>query len=555
MLKALHIKNVVLIEQLSLSLEQGLCALTGETGAGKSILLDSLGLALGQRSEAGLVRKGADKASVSAEFELMDRHPVYQILDAQDLERDDVLILRRVVNKDGRSRAFVNDQPISVSLLKEIGASLVEIHGQFETQGLLDVKTHGALLDSYAGLEKERLCLSALWGHWKAAREALEDAREQAQKNREEESYLRDSLEDLERLDPKAGEEEHLASLRERLKHKEDILQALSIAQNALSSEEGGEVILNQACRALERVADKGGNAVSGIIASLDSALAEIGEARVMIESTFADMEDGEHSLEEIDDRLHDLRAQARKHDCVVDDLPRIIEKLGNQLALIDDEGDILAQLEQNTIAARQDYITQAQLLRKTRQEAAFDLDRKIGEELPPLKLEKARFVTEITDKAEANWNEHGMDTVRFLVATNPGADPGPLNKIASGGEMSRFMLALKVVMAEQDDSGTFIFDEVDSGIGGATADAVGERLSRLANRHQILVVTHSPQVAARANHHFIVRKDGGEEVKTTIIPLKEKEKRREEIARMISGADITKEARAAADKLLETSL
>ncbi len=553
MLKALHIKNVVLIEQLSLSLEGGLCALTGETGAGKSILLDSLGLALGQRSDAGLVRKGAEKASVSAAFDLPDSHPVYNIIKAHDLVLDETLILRRVVGKDGRSRAFVNDQPVSVSLLKEIGAALVEIHGQFETQGLLNPKTHRLLLDSYAGLQNTVQRLEALWQSWALTRKELKEAQTQAIKNRQEEDYLRQSVEDLEALDPQEGEEKNLADLRERLKHRESVVQALYASREAVFSEDGAEATLHQAYRVLDRIADKGGSAIESVINALDRALAELQEAGAEIDSAFADMEEGEHSLEAIDDRLHALRTQARKHNCTVDDLVGVKETLSEQLALIDNEEGVLSDLAQKCDAARKTYITLAQEIHKERKKAAEKLDEKVGEELPPLKLEKARFMTEVQEKPELNWGAQGLDDVRFLVTTNPGADPGPLNKIASGGEMSRFMLALKVVIAENDTAGSYVFDEVDSGIGGATADAVGERLSRLAKHHHILVVTHSPQVAARADHHWIVKKDGAKEVRTNITTLEDYESRREEIARMLSGADVTQEARAAAEKLLET--
>jgi DNA repair protein RecN (Recombination protein N) len=544
MLTALNISQVVLIDKLQIEFQPGFCALTGETGAGKSILLDSLGLALGARADAGLVRKGAEQATVSATFSLDKKHPVHQFLQAQELESDATLILRRVLSADGRSRAFINDQPVSVSLLRQVGDILVEIHGQFDTQGLLDPDTHRVLLDSYAAVDADGL--AGLWDAWRADERALAVARADMEKARSEENYLRQSVEDLSALAPEEGEEEKLVALRDRLSRRTQIAGNLATADNALVEAESA---MNVAYRALERVGDSAAEAVK----ALDRTQAEMKEAFAAIHGLSADLEDSDHDLESIDDRLHDLRAQARKHGVLVADLPATLEKLTRQLALIDGQDRAIDDLVAAAERARRAFVKMAGDIGKQRRAAAEKLDGLVAKELPPLKLDKARFVTAIDDMPEDQWGPGGMDRVRFLVATNPGAEPGALNKIASGGEMARFMLALKVVMAAVGTAGSLVFDEVDSGIGGATAAAVGERLARLATKRQILVVTHSPQVAARAKHHWIVLKDGKKDVTTKIIPLGELAERKEEIARMISGAAVTDEARAAAKKLLET--
>lgn len=544
MLTALDISQVVLIERLTIDFQPGFCALTGETGAGKSILLDSLGLALGARAETGLVRKGAAQATVSATFSLDKKHPVHGLLSGQGLESDTTLILRRTVAADGRSRAFINDQPVSIALLRQAGDMLVEIHGQFDTQGLLDPETHRALLDSYAGVDAEKL--ACLWDDWRAADRTLAVARADMDKARKEENYLRQAVEDLSALDPQAEEEGNLVDLRDRLMRRTQIMDNLGTADNALAEAESA---MNVAYRALERVGDSAAPA----LAALDRAGAELKDGVAEIHSLSADMEDGGHDLETIDDRLHALRAQARKHGCLVDELAATLDTLTRQLALIDGQDRALDGLIRAVETARRAFTAEAASIAKTRRKAAEKLDTLVAKELPPLKLDKARFVTALDDLPEDQWGPGGIDRVRFLVATNPGAEPGALNKIASGGEMARFMLALKVVMAAVGTAQSLVFDEVDSGIGGATAAAVGERLARLAQQRQILVVTHSPQVAARARHHWIVLKDGKKDVTTKIIPLPELSARKEEIARMISGAAVTDEARAAAHKLLET--
>lgn len=546
MLASLSIQNVVLIDRLNIDFRGGLCALTGETGAGKSILLDALGLALGARSESGLVRKGAEQAQVSAEFHVPKNHPSITILKNADLEGGQELILRRSVSADGRSRAFINDQPVSIGLLKQIGETLVEIHGQFETQGLLNPATHGELLDEYTGIDSK---LAVLWVAWKAENEKFETLKIDAEKSRSEETYLRHAVEDLDALAPKASEESELSALRARLMNREQALEALGTAYDVLNSENDP---VRKASSTLVRVAGKMAGAADQIIIALDRASAEMQEASALIQSLSADLQEGGHDLESIDDRLHELKSQARKHNCAVDDLAAMREKLAAKLNLIEHADEALEEQMRKVEKARKAYAAQAEKDSATRALAAVKLDKLVAKELPPLKLDKAKFVTKIETLPEKDWGPGGIDRVRFLVATNPGAEPGALNKIASGGEMARFMLALKVVMAEVGAAGTLIFDEADAGIGGAVADAVGERLARLAGKRQVLVVTHAPQVAARAGDHYIVAKAGTSDVKTNVIHIDQKQ-RREEIARMLSGANVTDEARRAADKLLET--
>ncbi len=546
MLASLIIRNVVLIEHLEINFQDGLCALTGETGAGKSILLDSLGLALGARSESSLVRKGADQAAVTASFEVPQGHISKFLMAEADLEWDQTLILRRVVTQDGRSKAFINDQPVSVGLLRQIGESLVEIHGQFDTRGLLNPASHRQMLDDYASIGQG---VESLWSALKNKQRELEDLKALTQASRTEEEYLRTALEDLDTLDPKAGEETELASLRDRLMNREQVLEALNAAYNALDGEKDP---VREAWGILDRVANKIGENAGEVISALERASNEITEAVSAIQSLSNDLEHSEHDLTSIDERLFALRGQARKHQCEVDDLPQKREDIAGKLNAIEHADEALAKAIKAVDQAKAAYLEEAQKLSKQRAAAAKKLDDLVAKELPPLKLDKAKFVTELASLNEGEWGAHGIDRVQFLVATNPGSDPGPLGKIASGGEMSRFMLALKVVMAEIGAAATLIFDEVDAGIGGGTADAVGERLARLAKDKQIMVVTHSPQVAARASHHWIVQKDGDKDIRTDVLPLPEFNDRREEIARMLAGASITEEARAAADKLLE---
>lgn len=549
MLSSLSIQNVILIERLTIEFSAGLCTLTGETGAGKSILLDSLGLALGARSDAGLVRKGATQAQVSAEFRVEKEHESMHLLSAADIDIEEgtPLVLRRSISVDGRSRAFINDQPVSVRLLREVGESLVEIHGQFDTQGLSSPATHRQMLDEYAQIGK---ALPALFESWKAKEEELAMLRDEAEKFRSEESYLRQVLEDLDELSPRVGEEEELDSLRERMMHREQVLEGLNAAYYALDTDDDP---VRSAWSILDRIAGKIGEGAQQAVGALERATLEIQEALRVIQGLSMDLERSERDLESIDDRLYALRAQARKHGCAVDDLLRVREDVARRLNTIEHADEQLCAAVRAVETTRAAYEAEAQKISAERKKAARKLDKLVSAELSPLKLEKAKFVTVIEPLKEEEWGPHGTDRVQFLVVTNPGAEPGPLGKIASGGERARFTLALKVVMAATGSTGALVFDEVDSGIGGATADAVGERLARLATSKQVLVVTHSPQVAARAAHHYIVHKEGDTDVRTGVLHLSSRQARCEEIARMLAGAEITQEARAAAGKLLET--
>jgi DNA repair protein RecN (Recombination protein N) len=552
MLAGLTIRDVVLIERLSLNFSPGLTVLTGETGAGKSILLDALALALGERADSGLVRHGAAQAVVTAEFQLPADHPAAAMLADQDIPQESRLVIRRAVGADGRSRGFVNDQPVSAGLLRRMAETLVEIHGQFETHGLFDPRTHRLVLDAYGGLAGDGAAVGAAWGRWAEAEAERARLIADVATAAAEENFLRDALAELDALDPKPGEEAALAESRQRLQHREKLLDALSTAERELAGDRGAELALSVARRALERVADRAAGAFDPIIAALDRAQVEIGEAQAAIEAHAAGFEAEPLDLTKVDDRLFDLRKAARRHGVAADDLPALRQNLADRLAGMENRDSLVAAATDNAARHRAAYVAASGTLSAARRAAAERLDAAVARELKPLKLDRARFATEIAALPEAEWGETGADHIAFAVSTNPGQPLGPLAKIASGGELARFMLALKVVLARASAVAVLVFDEVDSGIGGATADAVGERLARLAESHQVLVVTHSPQVAARGAQHWRVRKVvKGETVTTEVVAL-DKAGRREEIARMLSGAEITAEARAAAARLID---
>jgi DNA repair protein RecN (Recombination protein N) len=553
MLTALSIRDVVLIDRLDLSFEKGLCVLTGETGAGKSILLDSLGLALGARAESGLVRHGAERAVVTAMFEIGPDHPARALLAEQEL--DDLggeMVLRRMLGADGRSRAFVNDQPASVGLLRQIGETLVEIQGQFEPRGLIDPATHRALLDRYGGLGGEAAVVHETHKAWCNAAQATREAEESASEAERDREFLEHAVEELAQLDPRPGEEEKLAEQRTRLMHSEQLVEALNAASAELADSNNVEDSLRVAQRHLARVADKAGGALDAAVAALERAALEATEAIREIAAAGAEIDPDQGGLETVDERLFALRAVARKHGVEVDELAALHQRMGEKLALAQDRSGAVERLRQAERKARADFFEKAAKLMAARNEAAAKLDGEVNVELPPLKLDKARFVTSIAEQEEAGWTADGIDKVAFLVSTNPGAPEGPLGKVASGGELSRIMLALKVAAAEPGDVPTLIFDEVDANVGGATADAVGERLARLSGGLQVLVVTHSPQVAARGHDHMRVEKgaNGGTDTVTRVRRLNDDD-RREEVARMLSGAAITEEARAQAARLI----
>jgi len=553
MLTALSIRDVVLIDRLDLSFEKGLCVLTGETGAGKSILLDSLGLALGARAESGLVRHGAERAVVTAMFDIGPDHPAHGLLVEQGLgDAGGEMVLRRMLTADGRSRAFVNDQPASVGLLRQIGETLVEIQGQFEPRGLIDPATHCALLDRHGALEGEGLRVREAYKAWRKAVQATRDAEETANEAVRDREFLEHAVAELTQLNPHPGDEENLAEQRSRLMHAEQLIEAMNSASAELTGTNDVEDSLRAAQRHLARMAEKAGGALDAALAGLERAALETAEALREIEAAGAAIDPDQGGLEAVEERLFALRAVARKHGVAVDELAALRQNMEEKLAFVQDQGGAVARLKQAEAEARTNYLDQAGKLSSARQRAAALLDEAINKELPPLKLDAARFVTAVERQEEAGWTGAGIDRVAFLVSTNPGTPAGPLGKVASGGELSRIMLALKVVAAEPGDVPTLIFDEVDANVGGATADAVGERLARLAGGLQVLVVTHSPQVAARGRDHMRVEKgtNGGAETITRVRRLSSEE-RREEVARMLSGAAITDEARAQAARLL----
>ena len=554
MLLNLSIRDVVLIDRLDLEINPGLSVLTGETGAGKSILLDALGLALGGRADAQLLRPGAKQAGVSAEFAVDADHPVRALLEEQGLPADGNVILRRQLGADGRSRAFVNDQPVGVALLRRIGEALVEIEGQFEQQRLLDSANHRAMLDAFGILADQATQLRDGWRRWRAAATARAEAEAALARARRDEEYLRHAVAELKDIDPKAGEEAELAETRRLLANREKLLEAAHAAFDELTGERGADGRIMAAQRRLDRIADKAGELTAPIIAALDRAAAELADAADRLRRLVNDPELAPHRLAQIEERLFALRDLARKHGVPVDALAEHGAKLAAQLAALDDQSGRLARLAQEETAARQAYVTAADELSQSRAKAARRLDTAVNAELSPLKLDKARFATRLEPLADEDWGEHGRERIIFEITTNPGMPPGPLSKIASGGELSRFLLALKVVLAEADPVPTLVFDEVDSGVGGATAAAVGERLARLGRKLQVLVVTHSPQVAARTDQHWRVEKATAGKSAVTRLSVLDPKGRREEIARMLSGASVTDEARAAADRLMATA-
>jgi len=557
MLTALDIRDVVLIDRLELEFPAGLTALTGETGAGKSILLDALGLALGARGDARLVRAGADRATVSATFDTGADHAVLDILAEHGIDdTGEGILVRRVLGADGRSRAFVNDQPVGVGLLRRIGDALVEVHGQFESQRLLDPASHRGLLDAHGGLESLVEAVSVARKEWRAAGEACILAANEAESARRDEEFLRHAADELAALDPQPGQEANLAAQRTLMMNAEKLVTAMDEAGQALAGSGGGrgaEDSLRAAMRPLERIASAAEGRLDAAIAALDRAASEAAEGQALLERAAADMDLDPARLETIEERLFALRALARKHGCEVDDLAALRDDIDRRLAAAEHGAAAVERLAAEERAACERYMVAAESLSKARVEAAGRLDPAVAEELEPLKLGKASFATRIERADEDGWGEAGWDRVAFEVATNPGTPAGPLTRIASGGELARFMLALKVVLAGADPVPTLVFDEVDAGIGGAVAAAVGGRLARLAADVQVLVVTHSPQVAARGDQHWRVTKATDDASARTGVESLDATGRQEEIARMLAGARVTDEARAAADSLLKS--
>lgn len=551
MLRSLSIRDIVVFDRLDLELAEGLCALTGETGAGKSILLDALGLATGQRAEGRLVRQGQDRGTVIAEFDPAPTAEVRELLEEQDIDASDELIVRRTLNADGRSRAFVNDQPVSIGFLGRLGQCLVEVHGQAAEVGLMHPANHRGILDQFAGNQATLKSVGAAYRTWRSAVDELEKRRAEQEAAEREEDYLRHAARELGDLAPQEGEDEALSERRGFLMQVGRIADAVSDAVSALEGDGGIAGRLRSAERALDRVRDQAAGRLDEALAALERAAVEVDEAAGTISAVSTDLDVTPGEIEQVDERLFALKAMARKHRVDTHDLPRLAEEMSNRLAGIESGGRDLAKLADAADEAQAAYVHAAAKLTERRVEAAARLDTAVEVELEPLRMGGARFVTRVEPQDETGWGEHGADRVAFEVATNPGATPGPIARIASGGELSRFMLALKVVLAEVGDVPVLVFDEVDRGVGGATADAVGERLQALSKQFQVLVVTHSPQVAARAAQQWLISKRT-DETATTSVDRLNGDARREEIARMLSGAEITGEARAAAAKLLE---
>ncbi|MBK8768951.1 MAG: DNA repair protein RecN [Rhizobiales bacterium] len=552
MLTALSIRDIVLIEKLDLTLEAGLTVLTGETGAGKSILLDSLGLALGARGDSSLVRAGQAKGMVSAAFNLPDGHAVRRLLRDNDVECDGEIIVRRIQNADGPSRATINDQPVSLNLLRQVAAELVEIHGQHADRALVDVSAHRRLLDAFGGLQAQVEAVSGLWRQWSGAASALEDHRALMAKAEAERDYLEHAVAELAKLSPEPNEEQQLAEARQLMMQSEQYIGALDEADTALAGDGAAESKINAALRRLERRKDSAHGRLDSVVAVLDRLLAEYAEAGRVISEARRAFDYDPRELEQSEERLFALRAAARKYRCTVDDLATVRGRFENEMQALTDGGAKLAVLEKVHAEAKLAFEAAADKLSAARRKAAKALDKQVGDELPALKLEKARFETQVASDG-ARPGAHGVDRVEFVVATNPGTPLSPLMKIASGGELARFMLALKVVLAAKGSAPVLIFDEIDTGVGGAVADAIGKRLARLAGGLQVLAVTHSPQVAARAAQHMLISKMEDVKAKrmvTRVQPLSA-QSRREELARMLSGAIVTDAARAQADQLL----
>ena len=555
MLARLSIRDIVLIERLDIDFARGLAVLTGETGAGKSILLDAFALALGGRGDAGLVRHGAEQGQVTAVFDVPKKHPAAKILSDNGLDDTGEMILRRVQFADGRTRAFLNDQAISVQTLKAVGSVLVEIHGQHDERALVDAATHRRLLDAFAGLEKDAGALEVLGDGRRSTRAALDDHRAGMERAAREADYLRHASDELKKLRPQTGEETSLAERRTTMMQGEKIAEDLREALSAVGGNDSPVAGLAAAVRRLERRAANSPKLVEPAVRAIDAAINALEEADQHLTAALAAADFDPAELERIEERLFALRAAARKYSTPVDDLAALAKRYEADVALIDAGAEQLKVLERAAAEADKAYAAAAGKLSAARTKASDKLDKAVNAELAPLKLDRAKFQTQV-ESDPALPGPQGIDRVEFWVQTNPGTRPGPLMKVASGGELSRFLLALKVVLSDRGSAPTLVFDEIDTGVGGAVADAIGARLARLAGKVQVMAVTHAPQVAARADLHLLISKDAldkGKRVATRVNALAA-DHRREEIARMLAGAEITAEARAAADRLLRAA-
>ncbi|MER8385203.1 DNA repair protein RecN [Mesorhizobium sp. M0166] len=550
MLSRLSIRDIVLIEKLDIDFSSGLSVLTGETGAGKSILLDALSLALGARGDASLVRHGAAQGQIIAVFDVPRNHAARMLLADNAIEDDGDIILRRVQTADGRTRVFVNDQPSSVTLMRDIGRALVEIHGQHDERALVDPGAHRELLDSFGGHLGPARATGEAWRRWRTCEQEFSRHRAKVEAAAREADYLRAAVAELTRLDPQPGEETELAELRVAMMRAEKIASEIHDAQDVLSGPSSPLPQLASLLRRLQRKVTEAPGLLEDVVKSLDEAMLSLDAAQSGVEAALRATEYDPQRLEKTEERLFSLRAASRKHSVAVDDLAQLRDTMAADLADLDAGEERLHALEKQAAAARQAYDITAAQLSSLRHAAAVGLTKAVMAELPALKLERAEFIVEIASDAESRMEE-GIDQVEFWVRTNPGTRPGPMMKVASGGELSRFLLALKVALADRGSAPTLVFDEIDTGVGGAVADAIGQRLARLAKRVQVLSVTHAPQVAARAATHFLISKSGGADRVSTGIAEMDRAARQEEIARMLAGATITDEARAAAERLL----
>lgn len=553
MLVQLSIRDIVLIERLDLAFETGLSVLTGETGAGKSILLDSLSLALGGRGDGSLVRHGEDKGQVTAVFDVDNSHAARTLLKGNGVDDDGDLIFRRVQSADGRTRAYINDQPVSVQLMRQVGQLLVEIHGQHDDRALIDTNAHRMLLDAFAGLTDEAVDLGESYRRWRDAERSFKAHKAKVEAAAREADYLRASVEELEGLSPLDGEEDELAERRSAMQKSERIAGDIAEASEFLNGNASPVPHIASLMRRLERKSQEAPGLLEETVQLIGTALDTLSAAQMEVESALRRTEFDPRELERVEERLFALRAAGRKYSVAVADLPALAEKMVADLADLDAGEERLGQLEAAVRETKAHYDHLAQQLSAKRQNAAQTLADAVMQELPALKLERARFMVEVAADPD-NATADGIDTVEFHVQTNPGTRPGPIMKVASGGELSRFLLALKVALADRGSAPTLVFDEIDTGVGGAVADAIGQRLKRLSAKVQVLSVTHAPQVAARASTHFLISKgptgDAGDKIATRVA-IMEPEHRKEEIARMLAGASVTDEARAAAAKLL----
>jgi DNA repair protein RecN (Recombination protein N) len=555
MLARLSIRDIVLIDRLDIDFTSGLSVLTGETGAGKSILLDAFALALGARGDVALVRQGAEQGQVTAAFELRSGHPAAALMVANDIPAEDELILRRVQFADGRTRAFVNDQPVSAQTLKALGAALVEIHGQHDERALVDMATHRRLLDAFGGLEGKAGEVERLWEALRAREHEMATLRAEVERAQREADFLRHAVEELQRLAPEPAEETALADRRAAMMQAEKVAGDLRDAHEAVAGAASPVPALSAALRRLERRTAQAPALIEPAVKALDAALTALDDARGQLDQALRAADHDPRELERIEERLFALRAAARKYTVPVDGLNALAARYAADLGLIDAGAERLAALESAAREADEQYRKAAMALSQARKAAAAKLDGAVNGELKPLKLERAKFMTEMVTEPDGG-GPHGIDRIEFWVQTNPGTRPGPLMKVASGGELARFLLALKVALADRGSAPTLVFDEVDTGVGGAVADAIGVRLARLGRRAQVVAVTHAPQVAARADRHYLISKsalDKGKRVATRVAELAA-DKRREEIARMLAGAEITAEARAAAERLIKAA-